>query len=156
MPKRRDINKVKAVSKIYANNGMNMSKALRTVGDTLEPKAMTVKASRWRNSIEIQEELKTELAKFDKTVANDIFCIANLIEIINDSNSKTSDKVNALNVLAKVIGASNEGATQVNIYTDLLSDYKPRPDVVDVKSIPITVVNNSKQSAPNDVTITIP
>ena len=151
MPKRRDINKVKAVSKVYANNGLNMSQALRTVGDTLEPKAMTVKASRWRNSIEIQEELKAELSKFDKTVANDIFCIANLIEIVNDSNSKTSDKVNALNVLAKVIGASKEGQQTVNIGFNI-QDLKTIPNIIDVKSIPITVVNNSQQSVTNSIT----
>ena len=151
MPKRRDINKVKAVSKVYANNGLNMSQALRTVGDTLEPKAMTVKASRWRNSIEIQEELKAELSKFDKTVANDIFCIANLIEIVNDSSSKTSDKVNALNVLAKVIGASKEGQVNNNITFDI-SSLKTIPNTIDVKSIPIIVVNNSQQSATNSIT----
>jgi hypothetical protein len=121
MPKKRDINKVKAVAKIYANNGMNMMDALRKTGDNLEPVALGVKACRWRNSIEIQEELKAELSKFDKSIANDIYCIANLIEIINDKENKPSDKVNALNVLAKVIGASKEGQVQNNITFDISS-----------------------------------
>ena len=131
MPKKRDINKVKAVAKIYANNGMNMSQALRTVGDNLEPKAMTVKATRWRNSIEIQEELKAELAKFDPAIANDIYCIANYIEIANDSKNKVSDRIQALNGLAKVIGASKDGNT-TNITFDITS-LKTKP--IDVKSI---------------------
>jgi len=135
MGKPRDKNKVKQVVKIYANNGMNMMDALRKTGDNLEPKALSVKATRWRNSIEIQEELKKELAKFDKSIANDIYCIANLVEIVNDNQVKTSDKVNTLNVLAKVIGASKEGQVQNTI---VFADYMKQLEAIDVKNMAIT------------------
>jgi hypothetical protein len=136
MPKKKDKNKVKQVAKVYINNGMDMTKALKAVGDTnLTEGSLYNKSSRWRNSIEIQAELKNELSKFDKSIANDIFCIANLIEVINAKDTKTSDKVNALNVLAKVIGASKEGQQQTNI---IFNDYMKDLQSVSVKSMPNT------------------
>ena len=128
MPKRRDINKVKAVSKAYLNNGMDMTNALKSVGDTnLTEGSLYNKASRWRHSIELQEELKATIAQFKPDLINDIYCIMNYVEVINAKDTKTSDKVNALNGLSKVLNIARDGQQIVNIGFN----------IQDLKTIPV-------------------
>jgi hypothetical protein len=139
MPKKRDINKVKAVSKVYMNNGLNMAEALKEVEGNKDYKhdnSINVKASRWKMSPEIQAQIRTELALFDEKIANKTYCIINLVEIINDKTTKTSDRVNAVNTLAKLIGYAEQGNT-TNITFDITS-----LKTIPVKSIPI--IDNNK------------
>jgi phage terminase small subunit len=132
MPKKRDINKVKAVSKEYLNNGLDMSKALKDTGDKLTGTALSVKAHRWRWCPEIQAEIKAELALFDEKIVDRVYCLANLYEIVNDKMVKTSDRVNAINTLGKLIGIASEGQ-QVNVSFNL-HDLKTKLQSIPVKS----------------------
>ena len=151
MPKKRDINKVKAVAKIYMNNGMDMTKALKEVeaNNTTykDPTSIHVKAHYWRISPEIQAQIKSELALFDEKIADRVYCIANLVDIINNKDTKASDRIQAINTIAKLIGYAEQG-TQVNIGFNI-QDLKTIP----VKSTVMDVPNNSQQSATNSITI---
>ena len=95
MPKRRDKTKVKIVAQAYLNNGLDMSKALKEAGDPNTGNTLWNKASRWRMSDDIQNEIKAGLAQFDKTIANEAYCIFNLVNIINAKETKT--RAHALN-----------------------------------------------------------
>jgi len=151
MGKKRDINKVKAVAKEYLNNGMNMTKALKAVNDTgCTQGSLYVKAHQWRLSPEIQAEIKAELALFDEKIADKVYCIANLFDIINTKDTKPADRINAVNVLAKLIGYTEQGNT-TNITFDL-SALKTQLNTV--KSIPIdTSIVSSNSSAYTSKTI---
>ena len=151
MPKRRDINKVKAVAKIYMNNGMDMTKALKEVEANniqyKDPTSIHVKAHYWRIAPEIQAQIKAELALFDEKIADRVYCIANLVDIINNKDTKASDRIQAINTIAKLIGYADNVAGSVNVQFNI-NDLKTIP----VKSTVIDVPNNSQQSATNAIT----
>jgi len=121
MPKRRDKNKIKQVAKIYTRNGLNMEQALKEVENGKEykhPDYRRVKAYRWRIDEELQAEIRKEIAKFDKTLIDERYVLSCLYGIINDTESKASDKVNALSLMSKILALTKDNAQSIAIFND--------------------------------------
>ena len=138
MPKRRDINKVKAVAKTYLNNGFNLPEALKdnNNGKELSGNGYNSQASDWRKDNGFKAIIEQELAKFPKGVINDVFCISELFDIIKGNTSKPSDKVNAIATLARILKLGNEQGNTTNITFDI-SKLPPLPvkSIIDIQSI---------------------
>ena len=116
MPKKRDINKVKAFAKTYIDNNLDSTKAMREISPNLEPNALHVKKNRWMSSIEVINEITAYIASLNITpnISKDLIR-ARLIKILTDTDSKDSDAIQAGSVLGRLEGVSNEGGMQVNI-----------------------------------------
>ena len=148
MPKRRDINKVKAFAKTYIDNNMDSNKAMAQISPQLGSNALNVKKSRWLSSPDVISEITAYITSLNITpaISKDIIR-ARLIKIITDVDSKDSDAIQAGSVLGRLEGVSNEQGNTTNITFDI-SSLKTIP----VKSTVIDVPNNSQQSATNSIT----
>ena len=114
MPKKRDKNKIKAVTKEYLRNGLNMTAALRKIEGKSLPSSK-VKAHKWRNAEEVKREIQREVEKFDKKLITPEYVLFHLDSIIKDNGAKNSDKVQALALVGKYLSLFKEEAKIQNI-----------------------------------------
>lgn len=118
----RDSHKRREVAREYVNNGFNLAKALKTVEHDKPYKHehyIFVKAKRWRDDPKLLEEVKKVIAKFDKSIINENYVLANLYEITEDDSIKTSDRVAALTLIAKILALTKEGSQNVAVFGDM-------------------------------------
>ena len=114
--KKRDKRKVKKVFKEYIGNGFNMGNALKTIENDKyigREKYLSVKATRWRNSKELEDIVREELKDFNKDIYDESFVIYELVKIVKDSKSKQGDRNNALSILSKCLNLSTD--TKINL-----------------------------------------
>ena len=137
--KKKDKLRIKLTAREYIRNKGNLPMALKVTNNMKElaGNGYTVQASRWKNDPLFMEQVRKELERFDKSVISDVFVLSELFDIVKDNTAKNSDKVNALGLVAKMIGATREGQQQVNV---VFADYMR--DLASVKVIDSINVND--------------
>lgn len=129
MAKKRNKAMIRQVAKNYIK-GLNMTKALQEAEGNIQYKHENykrVKASRWFLSDEFKEELRRQLATFDRSLIKDDYVYMNLMRVINDEKAKKSDIVNACSLLAKCLNMTKDGQNQnIAIFNDQLQALKDK------------------------------
>ena len=101
--------------KATLDNNLCAKKAMEQLNPDLEPKALSVKLSRWLNNPDIITTLAHEVQRLKLTPEQYKGIIqGKLLSVILDDREKTSDQIQACMAQAKVSGILSE-ATQTNI-----------------------------------------
>lgn len=146
------------VAREFLTNGLDLPKAIKKINSNkeLQGNCYNVQASLWRKDERFWDALRSELAKFDKTVLNDNWVLSNLFDITSNNNVKASDKINAIALVAKVLKLTDDNSNKqvnVSVFADQLNQLKPAIDVKNTQVNDKKLDNNAVDATINNITI---
>ena len=136
---KRDQRQVEKFAKEYIANGFNGKTAMAEISPELNPKALSLKKSRWIHSPEVINEIDRQIQLLGITPEKIRSIIrARLLKILIEDISKDSDAIQGASMLAKLEGLLKDdtNSNTLAIFGDVLGELK----AVSVKSMPKEVV----------------